>query len=76
MTSLGTLELLVHADWVPRTAENFLELCEKGYYDGVGFHRLVADFMVSGEGAHTDSRRGSNGHWQRRRVCMGRAFRR
>lgn len=37
---------MIHANFVPRTAENFLELCEKGYYNGVKFHRLAKDFMV------------------------------
>ncbi len=41
VTSLGTMEVLVHCDLVPKTGENFLELCERKYYDGVRFHRLV-----------------------------------
>jgi len=31
----------VHSDFVPQTAENFLGLCKRGDYDGVGFHRLI-----------------------------------
>ena len=31
---------------VPKTSENFLGLCEKGYYDGTKFHRLIPGFMV------------------------------
>jgi len=31
---------------VPRTAHNFIALCQKGYYNGVSFHRLIPAFMV------------------------------
>lgn len=48
ITNVGEIQLLIHANFVPKTAENFLELCEKGYYNGVKFHRLVKDFMVWG----------------------------
>ena len=40
-TSLGNLNIEVHCDFVPRTAENFMGLCLKGFYDGLGFHRWV-----------------------------------
>lgn len=38
-TNLGNLNLEIHADFVPRTAENFLTLCARGAYDGLTFHR-------------------------------------
>ena len=47
-TNLGNMNFLIHADCVPRTAQNFLELAESGYYDGVVFHRLVRDFCLQG----------------------------
>ena len=31
---------------VPKTCENFVKLCKKGYYDNVVFHRLIRNFMV------------------------------
>ena len=31
---------------VPRTAHNFIALCQKGYYNGVSIHRLIPAFMV------------------------------
>jgi cyclophilin family peptidyl-prolyl cis-trans isomerase len=34
------------APQVPRACENFLRLCEKGYYKDTIFHRLIAGFMV------------------------------
>ena len=47
-TNLGNMNFLIHSDLVPKTAENFLELSENGYYDGVRFHRLVHDFCLQG----------------------------
>lgn len=45
-TTAGNLNLEVHSDFVPQTAENFLGLCAKGAYDGVAFHRLIPGFML------------------------------
>ena len=44
----GSLNLELHCDLAPRTCENFLYLCEKGFYDGVKFHRNVPNFMIQG----------------------------
>jgi peptidyl-prolyl cis-trans isomerase-like protein 2 len=44
----GSLNLELHCDIAPRTCENFLHLCEKGFYDGVKFHRNVPNFMIQG----------------------------
>jgi peptidyl-prolyl cis-trans isomerase-like protein 2 len=38
-TSYGNINVEVHCDFVPRTAENFIALCERGYYDGCKVHR-------------------------------------
>lgn len=32
----------------PKTVENFLTLSEKGYYNGLNFHRVIPDFVVQG----------------------------
>lgn len=47
-TNRGTIILMVHCDITPKTGENFLELCQSGYYDGCHFHRLVKDFCLQG----------------------------
>jgi len=32
----------------PKTVENFVTLAKKGFYNGLGFHRVVPDFVVQG----------------------------
>jgi len=46
LTNYGPIAIVIEADRVPKTAENFLELCENGYYKGTKFHRLIKNFMV------------------------------
>lgn len=48
ITNFGALNLLIHCDLAPRTSENFIELCQKGYYNDTIFHRLVKGFCLQG----------------------------
>lgn len=45
-TSLGDLNIELHCDLAPRTCENFLGLCEMGYYTDTIFHRSIKNFMI------------------------------
>ncbi|MDD3193702.1 MAG: peptidylprolyl isomerase [Oscillospiraceae bacterium] len=47
-TSLGTIKLRFFPEQAPLAVENFLTLAKEGYYDGVTFHRVMADFMIQG----------------------------
>jgi peptidyl-prolyl cis-trans isomerase B (cyclophilin B) len=47
-TSRGTIEGTIFASKVPMTAANFLNLAQRGFYDGVKFHRVIRDFMIQG----------------------------
>lgn len=47
-TTLGNLNIEVHCDIAPRTAWNFITLCQRGYYDDTPLHRLVKGFMIQG----------------------------
>lgn len=46
-TNFGLLNLELHCDQVPKTCENFIKLCAKGYYNNTLFHRSIRNFMVS-----------------------------
>lgn len=45
-TTRGTIKIQLFADKTPKTVENFVKLAGKGFYDGLKFHRVIADFMV------------------------------
>lgn len=47
-TNLGTIELELFEDQTPITAQNFIDLAQKGFYDGVIFHRVIDGFMIQG----------------------------
>ena len=47
-TDKGTIRLDLFSDQAPRTVANFVNLAKRGYYDGLTFHRVIADFMVQG----------------------------
>ena len=47
-TNLGDLTVKLFDDVAPKTVKNFIELAEKGYYNGVIFHRIIRDFMTQG----------------------------
>ncbi|HEY2209607.1 MAG TPA: peptidylprolyl isomerase [Gaiellaceae bacterium] len=47
-TNKGTIELELFDDDAPKTVANFRSLAEKGFYDGVIFHRVIPDFMIQG----------------------------
>ncbi|MFQ5711263.1 MAG: peptidylprolyl isomerase [Candidatus Geothermarchaeales archaeon] len=47
-TNMGTMELELFEDKAPITTKNFIDLAEKGFYDGVIFHRVIKDFIIQG----------------------------
>jgi peptidyl-prolyl cis-trans isomerase B (cyclophilin B) len=47
-TSKGTINLELFDADAPNTVKNFSDLVGKGYYDGLSFHRVIADFMIQG----------------------------
>ncbi|HLF07529.1 MAG TPA: peptidylprolyl isomerase [Thermoplasmata archaeon] len=47
-TNLGTMVAELYADKAPETAGNFIKLAEKGFYNGITFHRVIPDFMIQG----------------------------
>jgi peptidyl-prolyl cis-trans isomerase B (cyclophilin B) len=47
-TNKGDIHLRLHDDKTPLTVANFVNLAGRGYYDGLKFHRVIADFMIQG----------------------------
>jgi len=47
-TSAGIIELELYWNEAPKTCLNFSQLSQKGYYDGIGFHRVIKGFMIQG----------------------------
>jgi cyclophilin family peptidyl-prolyl cis-trans isomerase len=56
-TDKGAIEIELSATGAPKAVANFIELANKGFYDGVVFHRLVPGFVIQagdGEYGHID----------------------
>lgn len=47
-TNRGVIEIKLMPDVAPKACENYEKLVQKGYYDGVIFHRVIKDFMIQG----------------------------
>ncbi len=48
MENGGIIKLALDASAAPNTVKNFLSLADKGYYDGLTFHRIIPGFMIQG----------------------------
>ncbi len=60
-TSLGDFQVELFEGRAPATTKNFVDLVEKGYYDGIVFHRVIAGFMLQG-GCPDGNGRGGPGY--------------
>jgi peptidyl-prolyl cis-trans isomerase B (cyclophilin B) len=47
-TDRGPIKLELYPDKAPLTVANFVNLARRGFYDGLNFHRVIADFLVQG----------------------------
>jgi peptidyl-prolyl cis-trans isomerase B (cyclophilin B) len=47
-TSKGTMKIKFFEEDAPNTVKNFIDLAEKGFYDGLTFHRVIPDFVIQG----------------------------
>ena len=61
-TTKGTVKIQLFPAQAPKTVENFGGLIEKGYYDGIIFHRVISDFMIQG-GDPTGTGMGGESLW-------------
>jgi cyclophilin family peptidyl-prolyl cis-trans isomerase len=60
-TNKGTIVLETYDTEAPKTVENFINLINKGFYNGVIFHRIINSFMIQG-GDPTGTGRGGPGY--------------
>ena len=60
-TSRGPIKIELYPDKAPLTVANFVSLAKRGFYDGLDFHRVIADFMIQG-GCPEGSGRGGPGY--------------
>lgn len=61
-TNFGDINIQLFEQQAPKTVENFVGLAQKGYYDGVIFHRVISDFMIQG-GDPTGTGMGGQSIW-------------
>ncbi len=61
-TNQGVIELKLFSESAPKTCENFTGLIDKGYYDGIIFHRGIKGCMIQG-GDPTGTGRGGSSLW-------------
>lgn len=47
-TNKGVIHIELFPKEAPKTVENFVSLIEKGYYNGLSFHRVIPDFVIQG----------------------------
>lgn len=60
-TSKGEINIRLFPEIAPVTVANFANLAQKGFYDGLNFHRVIDNFMVQG-GCPEGSGRGGPGY--------------
>jgi len=60
-TNMGEIRFMTYDEDAPKTVNNFITLAQKGFYDGVIFHRVIDGFMIQG-GDPTGTGRGGPGY--------------
>lgn len=63
-TTMGTIKIRLFPEAAPKTVENFKGLIQKGYYNGLTFHRIIKDFMIQG-GDPTGTGTGGKSIWNK-----------
>ena len=61
-TTMGNIKVLLFPEAAPKAVENFIDLSEQGYYNGIIFHRVIPDFMIQG-GDPTGTGMGGESKW-------------
>ena len=58
-TPRGDIAVTLFDHVAPNTVANFVKLAKEGFYDGLAFHRVIADFMI--QGGCPNSKEGAKG---------------
>ncbi|MGE4424574.1 MAG: peptidylprolyl isomerase [Pseudodesulfovibrio sp.] len=53
-TTMGDIVIELDFEKAPKTAANFQQYVEEGFYDGLIFHRVISNFMIQGGGMDPD----------------------
>ena len=66
-TTEGSFKAEIFLDQMPITAQGFIDLANDGFYNGLHFHRVISNFMISSvalKGSETDGRDGWSSTWK------------
>lgn len=69
LTDKGEMQIELFPDEAPQAVANFLELVKSGFYNGLNFHRVIANFVIQG-GCPEGSGMGGPG-WRIKCECVG-----
>ncbi len=58
-TAKGVMKVEFYEKDSPKTVQNFIDFAQKGFYDGLTFHRVIPDFVI--QGGCPNSREGAKG---------------
>ncbi|XP_072943579.1 RING-type E3 ubiquitin-protein ligase PPIL2 [Epargyreus clarus] len=64
VTNVGPLNFELYCDVTPKACDNFIKLCNNGYYNGTKFHRSIRNFMIQG-GDPTGTGLGGESIWKK-----------
>lgn len=70
-TSKGQIVVDLFADRAPQTVNNFVFLAKDKFYDGLKFHRVIADFMIQGGDPEGSGRGGPGYKWADEKSALG-----
>ena len=62
-TGRGTIHVRLTPKETPMTVANFVNLAQRGFYDGLSFHRVIPDFMIQGGCPLGTGTGGPGSHW-------------
>ncbi len=81
-TAKGVMKVKFYEEDAPNTVANFVKLAEKGFYDGLTFHRVIPTFVIQGRCPDGTGAGGSQffichsrentAHLDRHHTCFGR----